>query len=344
MEQRSDGIQMLDLMIRPAFCVKNRIITRINAPAAKLFLREGIPLETILETGADEYEAFSQGMLCLTLTICGQRFGASVVRMGEEDVFTLDQQFESEQLRVLALAARELRGPLSNAMLAIQQLENGGEQSSRLNRSLHQLLRIVGNMSDAAGVSPLFRPEQQDVDGMFREIAEKAAALSVFSGIDFSYSGLESGTLCSVDRQQMERAALNMIANAVKFTSSGGRVQLELRRSGTQFRFSVSDNGSGIPEKERASLFTRYLREPGIEDTRHGIGLGMLLIRCTAARHGGAVLVDFPKEGGTRVTITFSNTPNEDTLLRTASMRTDYAGEQDHALIELSEFLPPELY
>ena len=344
MEQLSDGMQMLDFMIHPAFCVKNRIITRLNVPAAKLFLREGLSLDPILDSGAEEYTAFSSGMLCLTLLICGQRFGASVVRVGGEDVFTLDRQYESEELRVLALAARELRGPLSNAMLAIQQLQTESPQLSRLNRSLYQLLRIVGNMSDASGVSPLFRPEPRNIDAMFREIYEKAAALSGSSGIEFSYQGLNRDVTCFVDRQQMERAALNMISNALKYTPAGGHIQLELCPSGKQFRFSVTDSGSGIPEKEQATLFTRYLREPAIEDTRHGIGLGMLLIRLTAARHGGAVLVDFPKEGGTRVSFTFSNAPGEAATLRVPSLLADYAGEQDHALIELSEYLPIENY
>lgn len=344
MEQRSDGMQMLDFMIHPAFCVKNRIITKLNVPAAKLFLREGLSLDAILDSGAEEYAAFSSGMLCLTLSICGQRFGASVVRVGEEDVFTLDRQYESEELRVLALAARELRGPLSSAMLATQQLETENQQFSRLNRSLHQLLRIVGNMSDASGVSPVFRPEQQNIDAMFQEIAEKAAALSSFSGISFSYQGLGEAVSCFVDRQQMERAALNMISNALKYTSEGGHIQLALCRSGKQFRFSVTDSGCGIPEKERATLFSRYLREPGIEDTRHGIGLGMLLIRLTAARHGGAVLVDFPKEGGTRISLTFSSFAGGGSVLHTAFLPADYAGEQDHALIELSDFLPLERY
>ena len=344
MKQQSDGMQMLDLVIYPAFCVKNRIITRLNVPAAKLFLREGLSLDTILDSGAEEYAAFSSGMLCLTLIICGQRFGASVVRMDEEDLFTLDRQYESEELRVLALAARELRGPLSNAMLATQQLEAESPQLSRLNRSLYQLLRIVGNMSDASGVSPLFRPEPCNIDALFREIYEKAAALTGSTGIRFSYKGLNRDVTCFIDRQQLERAALNLISNALKYTPKNGHIQLELLPSGKQYRFSVTDSGSGIPEKERATLFTRYLREPAIEDTRHGIGLGMLLVRLTAARHGGAVLVDFPKEGGTRVSITFSNVPGQEQVLHTAFLPADYAGEQDHALIELSEYLPIEKY
>lgn len=344
MEQLTDGTEMLDLMIRPAFCVKNKIITRLNTPAAKLFLREGLSLDQLLESGAQDYAAFSGGMLCLTLNLCGQSFGASVVRLGEEDVFTLDQQFECDQLRVLSLAARELRGPLSNAMLAAQQLDCQDGNLSRLNRSLYQLLRIVGNMSDASGISPVFHPELQNIGALFQEIAEKAAALSGPSGITLSYSGLDEAVSCAVDRQMMERAVLNMISNALKFTPAGGSIALELRRSGKQFRFSVTDSGSGIPEKERSTLFTRYLREPVIEDTRHGVGLGMLLIRSAAARHGGAVLVDCPKEAGTRVTMTFTSAPYSEAKLRTNLLQADYAGEQDHALIELSEFLPPEFY
>lgn len=344
MEQQSGGMQMLDFMVYPAFCVKNRIITKLNIPAAKLFLREGLSLDTILDSGAEAYDAFSSGMLCLTLSICGQRFGASVIRVGEEDVFTLDRQYESEELRVLALAARELRGPLSGAMLAVQQLGIENQLLSRLNRSLHQMLRIVGNMSDASGGSPVFRPEPQNIDAMFQEISEKVAALSSFSDITFSYQGLGEAVTCIVDRQQMERAALNMVSNALKYTPKGGNIQLALCRSGKQFRFSVTDSGCGIHEKERATLFSRYLREPGIEDTRHGIGLGMLLIRLTAARHGGAVLVDFPKEGGTRISLTFSSVSGSGNVLHTAFLPADYAGEQDHMLIELSDTLPLEQY
>ena len=177
---------------------------------------------------------------------------------------------------------------------------------------------------------------------MFREIWEKAAALA--QGFRISYSGLSEESCCFVDRQMMERAALNMLSNALKFTPPGGEVQLSLKKSGEQFRFCVTDTGSGIPEDTRASLFSRYLREPTIEDTRHGIGLGMLLIRTAATRHRGAVLVDHPAGFGTRITLTFADAPGAEEGLHANQLRSDYAGEQDHTLIELSDFLPPECY
>lgn len=344
MEQLTDDTLMLELLPRPAFCVRNRLITRVNIPAAKLFLREGLCVDSFLAHGAEDYAAFSGGMLCLTLTICGQLFGASVVRMGQEDVFSLDGQYECEELRVLALAARELRGPLAGAMLAAQQLHGDEQKLSRLNRSLYQLLRVIGNMSDASGLSPVFHPELTQVGALFQEIWEKAHTLLSSCGINFSFSGLSKEASCCMDRQMMERAVLNMISNAVKFTPAGGAIRLELRQRGRQFRFSVWDSGPGLSEQERATLFTRYLREPTIEDTRHGIGLGMLLIRSTAARHSGTVLVDSPDAAGTRVTITFTSVPSDEDALHMRSLLADYAGEQDHALIELSELLHADFY
>ncbi len=344
MEQQTEGIEMLELVPNPVFCAAGGVIVRLNTPARKLFLREGLRIAPLFASGKGDYDAFSGGMLYLTVVIYGQRFGASVTRIGQEDVFTLDQPFDSEELRTLALAARELRAPLSNAMLSAQSLPEESEAASKLTRNLYQLLRIIGNMSDAAGLSPVFRPESQNVTALFQEIAEKAINLSASTGHTVTYSGLNAPCACCVDRQMMERAALNMLSNALKFTPAGGTIELSLRRNGEQFRFSVSDSGSGIPSQEQSSLFRRYLRQPAIEDIRHGIGLGMVLIRNTAAHHSGAVLVDHPNGSGTRVTITFSSAPEEQTQLRSKLLSADYAGEQDHALVELSEFLPYDIY
>lgn len=344
MEQQKKGIEMLELMPDPVFCVTGGVIVRLNTPARKLFLREGLPIAPLFASNSGDYEAFSSGMLYVTLVIYGQRFGASVVRVEHEDVFTLDQPFDSEELRAFALAARELRAPLSNAMLAAQCLPGNSDIKSKLTRNLYQLLRIVGNMSDAAGVSPVFCPEAQNVTAIFQEIAEKAIALSDSTGHTLTYSGLNAPCICCLDRQMMERAALNMLSNALKFTPEGGTIALSLHRNGNQFRFSVSDSGSGISPQEQASLFRRYLRQPALEDIRHGIGLGMVLIRNTAAYHNGAVLVDHPESTGTRVTITFSSVPEDKVRVRSKLLSADYAGEQDHAMVELSEFLPYTQY
>ena len=108
--------------------------------------------------------------------------------------------------------------------------------------------------------------------------------------------------------------------------------------------FSVQDSGCGIEESFRGNLFSRYTREPGLEDSRHGIGLGLSLICSVAALHGGTVLVDHPLETGTRVTMTMAIRSGSSTTLHSPRIRVDYAGEWDHSLLELSDILPTSLY
>ena len=106
----------------------------------------------------------------------------------------------------------------------------------------------------------------------------------------------------------------------------------------------IQDSGSGIPDAIRGNLHSRYQRQPGIEDGRFGIGLGMVLIRSAATIHGGTVLVDQPQGGGTRITMTIAIRSNSSGNLRSNVLRVDYSGERDHGLMELSETLPAFLY
>lgn len=342
MEQKNHIADMLALLPGPAFLVRDNAIYHLNDAARRLFLREGIPISTIFDSGFQDYRMFESGALYVTLTFCDQTWGASVTRVEGNDLFVLDQQFESDALRVLALAARELREPLSNAMLAAQQIT--GENAARLNRGLYQMLRIVSNMSDASAHAALFRPESRDVDAVFQEIVEKAGALTAPLGITLRYEGLKETVLCRMDSQMLERAILNLLSNALKFSESGSVITASVHRTGNLLRFSLTDQGCGLSEDVRGTLFRRYLRDPAIEDSRYGIGLGMLLVRNAAARHGGAVLADQPEGRGTRISFTIRTDLETETTLHTSRLRVDYAGEQDHALLELSELLPPELY
>lgn len=345
MEQKTDELELLNLITRPVFCVKNRCITKVNEAAARLFLQEGMDATQLFEAGLEDYLQFDNGMLYVTLSICAQPWGASITRIGEQDIFSMDQQFGSNELRVLALAARELRAPLSNVMLAAQQLEKKDEAAaavSRMNRGINQLLRIIGNMSDAAAATPSSKKRLCNADALFGENLEKASALTG-NNAAIHYHGLAEEVLIQADQQQLERAALNMLSNAIKF-SEGGQISAELQKCGKMLRFSVTDHGRGMNESIEATLFQRYLRDPVIEDSRHGIGLGMLIIRNAAAAHGGAVLIDHPDGCGTRISITLSCEKPSAVMLRSPAIFADYAGELDHALLELSECLPVDLF
>lgn len=355
MDRELDAMGMLDLMVSPGFCVKDQKIVKCNAAALSLLLREGMEILPVLATGQAEYAEFTGGCLYLMVDISGVRVGASVTRVGDYHVFILDEESEQIELQAMALAARELREPLTGIMstadrlfpmTALQDDPALREHVARMNRGLYQMLRIIGNMSDAGrySASPAPRLEMLDVPALLREIFHRAQELVSHAGLTLQFENLPHGLYCLADSEKLERAVMNILSNSMKFTPTGGTIQAKLTRRGTRLYLSIQDSGEGVPDAIRGSIYRRYQRQPGIEDNRFGIGLGMVLIRSAAAIHGGAVLMDHPAGAGTRTTLTLAIRQDSGGAVRSPLLRIDYAGERDHALLELSESLPPALY
>ena len=355
MEQFRDIAPMLELMDRAAFCVKDGSILHVNEAAKRLMITPDTPLEALLSTGAEEYAAFQGGCLYLTVQAAARPWGASVTRMGEYDIFRLEEENDQAQLHTMALAARELRIPLNNIMstadqlFPIKQLQDdpaAREQAARMNRGLFQLLRIVTNMSDAARYNGDFEPRMETVNitSLLDEIFRKVQHSLHETGVTIHFSNNCDSVFSLADSEMLERAVFNILSNAVKFTPAGGCIDAKLTQRGKMLCLTVQDTGSGIPEELRGNIHNRYRRSPNLEDSRHGLGLGMVLIRSAAAAHGGTVLIDHPNDTGTRITLTLAINQHTGALLRSPVFRIDYAGERDHLLMELSQCLPLSLY
>lgn len=353
MEQH-DAMGMLDLIVGPAFCVKDRVVVRINKAAEGRMIAVGRAIDPMIVTGQQEYADFTDGCLYLTLELSGLRQGASVTRMGDMDVFLLEQDIGQSELRAMSLAALHLREPLSNVMAVVNQLlplvervddPSVKDQAAHLNRGLFQMLRILGNMSDANRYQrdTNTRQETREVSSYVGELFDKLAIMTQHAGVSLRFVNLQEPVYCLIHAEKLERAIYNILSNAVKFTPKGGTIDAKLVRRGNRLYLTVQDGGTGIP-KEQPDIHFRFLREPGIDDNRHGIGLGMVIIRSAAAAHGGTVLVEQPEGAGMRLTMTMEIRQNKSNDVRSPIVRVDYAGEWDHSLIELSETLPYTLY
>ncbi len=346
--------KMMDLMLRPAFCVENGRICHVNAAAAKYLLTPGTPVDQLIAVGSAEYADFTDGCLYLTLQICENTLGASVIRMGSQDIFMPEAPESLSELRAMALAAKELREPLAGILTATDRLlPKPGEldavaqaQSAQLNRRLFQMMRMITNMSDAFRYSQegSCHMEYVQIGALFEEIFQRAAQLLQAAGLQLKYIGLSEAVYTLADAQRLERAAYNMLSNAAKFAPKGSCIQVQLTQKNHRLFLSVTDEGPGIDSHIQGDLYSRYLREPVLEDLRNGIGLGLVLVRSTASLHGGALLIDQPKGSGNRITMTLQIRHSKDTTVHSPAFRIDYAGEWDHGLLELSDCLPADLY
>lgn len=351
MEAEQREYALIELIPEPTFLVREGVVQEMNQAARALPLTQGMEIGTLLLTGGEEYQDLTDGCLSLQLNLGGQPRGASVTKYGDAHVFLLDPEEEDEALRALALAARDLRQPLSN-LIAISDLmmpqllsetdETGREWMARLSRGLYQLEKTIGNMSDA-GIAPvLFQPEVRDIPAVFQEIFEKSGALLSESGAVLRYTGLNKEVYGLLDARQMERAVWNILSNSLKFKPEGCEIHAALTQRGQYLRLCVQDNGPGVKREILGSLFTRYRRETGLEDSRYGLGLGMRILRSAAICHGGTVLVDQPETGGTRISLTMKIQKSSDTMVRTPGVLL--SGGRDMALIELSQCLPLSVY
>lgn len=355
MEQNNSALELLDMIPRPAFCVRDGKIVKVNPAASSYYIEIGTAISDLFSTGAEEYTAFTGGRLYLTLKLSGQSFGFSVSRISEGDFFRMEQDADNSELQAMALAARELRDPLANVMITAERLfpvsglnedPTTREQVARINRGLFQMLRVISNMSDANRYSTdtAARQEVRNICGALDEIFSRASDLVSHTGVTLEYNGYPEPVYTLMDSEKLERAVFNIISNALKFTPKGGNIRADLIKRGSKLYLSIQDSGTGIPDQVKGDIYSRYTREPAVEDGRFGIGLGMVLIRSAATVHGGTVLIDQPENSGARITMSLAIRPGSSNQVRSPMLRVDYSGERDHGLLELSDMLPAELY
>jgi two-component system OmpR family sensor kinase len=214
----------------------------------------------------------------------------------------LDQAL-SAQRTFIADAAHELRTPLTAVHLqaqlaerattdaerrkALADLKSGLERATRLSEQLLTLARAE------PGVDAVERPPQPtDLTALAREVIGELAPLAATRGIDLGLSGA-GAAIVPGDREALRTLLSNLVDNALRYTGSGGRVDVAVRTEDGRATLIVRDDGPGIPPAERERVFDRFYRGQPAGDTAraglHGSGLGLAIVKNIADRHGATV-------------------------------------------------------
>jgi two-component system, OmpR family, sensor histidine kinase BaeS len=108
----------------------------------------------------------------------------------------------------------------------------------------------------------------------------------------------------SADRDKIHQVLTNLLANAIKFTPSGGRIDLYVSQSKGTASFRIIDNGQGIPPDEVGQIFERfYMAEPSRNSKLGGQGIGLSIVKGIVNAHQGTISVDNIYGKGTTFTI-----------------------------------------
>jgi len=118
--------------------------------------------------------------------------------------------------------------------------------------------------------------------------------------------------MVSADQDKMEKVLLNLLFNAVKFTSTGGNVTLVTRESGSRLIFEVIDTGVGISAKNLPFIFDRFWQADSSSTRRHpGTGLGLALVKEFVEKMGGKVTAKSELGKGTTIRVVIPMTKDQ---------------------------------
>jgi signal transduction histidine kinase len=139
-----------------------------------------------------------------------------------------------------------------------------------------------------------------------REVVERAVGLyhevADAKGVTLAADSLHD-VVVTADRTRLEQVAANLIDNAVKYTPSGGRVDVDVIRTADRAMLRVRDTGPGIPPDELPHIFDRLFRGDRSRAER-GLGLGLSLVKAIVEAHDGAVEVASEPGRGSTFTVT----------------------------------------
>ena len=208
---------------------------------------------------------------------------------------------------VLAVVSHDLKSPLNAIALREQLLERQhgkvvDSHTAAVSRSINEMRRMVLGLLDVASLDVgnlRLQRDAVDVGALVGEVTENARPLADDRQLTLDVRVAGAG-IVSLDRERIWQVLSNLIGNAIKFTPSGGRIQVCARRDETQLSLSVSDTGPGIAPEVLPRVFDRYFTTAR---GNHGTGLGLYIVKGLVEAHGGSVRVESAAGSGTSFAI-----------------------------------------
>ena len=231
-----------------------------------------------------------------------------------KDVTQLRQQDEIKR-GVVRTVSHQLNTPLTSVRMAIHLLL--GEKVGTLNEKQAELLLSAREDSDRLhdildSLLDLSRFESGKAQMEFRALPPRSIVMDAVES--FSRMAQDRGVALHadvpgdlpdvwVDTTRIGHVFSNLLSNALRHTSAGGKIALAAEANDAWVRFRVSDTGAGIPEAFLASVFEPFFRVPGRQNET-GAGLGLAIVKEIVEAHGGTVGVESSEGKGSTFTFT----------------------------------------
>lgn len=252
----------------------------------------GLLYDHALRPEAAALEAVLDGLTILAQQVCTTARHEKITR---------------NQNEFLRIVLHDLRSPLTSMKGFASMLESGtvgeinSQQShfvSKILSGISQMTMLVENVQDAGRYDPetgFYEMHRApcDVVEIARKIVNNHLVPAEKQELSIALTAANDLPIVNADATMIERAIINLVDNAIKYTPNGGRVEVSVRREQDNLVLAVSDTGLGISPENQKQLFERHFRVLRNEHKRiKGSGLGLFIVRSVAQRHGGRAWVE----------------------------------------------------
>jgi len=268
--------------------------------------RKAVEEEIVLSSESDRFLNGHGTLLC---DAEGRQIGAVIVL---NDMTRL-MRLEKIRREFVANISHEIKTPITAIKGFVETLRDGAVENRE---DVERFLEIIGKHVDRLeaiieDLLSLSRIEQEAGreeivldEGRLKDVLETAIQVceagAMAKKIEIELSCAEE-IVAKIDSQLLEQAVVNLIDNAIKYSSEGKTVWVEASQMGNETLISVRDQGCGIEKRHLPRLFERFYRADKARSRQMGgTGLGLAIVKHIAQAHGGHVTVEsIPGKGST---------------------------------------------
>ncbi|MEN3940026.1 ATP-binding protein [Prosthecobacter sp. SYSU 5D2] len=226
------------------------------------------------------------------------------------------RELDEAKSRFFANVSHELRTPLTLLLAPIESLRTKGDRIDSAQRddlltTMHsnamRLLKLINDLLDLVRLESgtiQIRRAPVSLSEFVRGLGNAAGGVAKDKRIHLTIDCQEDLGRVQADAEKLERICLNLLFNALKFTPSGGTVQLHAYRQGDWLHLDVRDSGVGISPEDLPNIFSRFWQADTSSQRKYqGMGIGLSLVKEIAEAHGGSVSVESERGKGTTMSV-----------------------------------------
>ena len=294
------------------------------------------------------------GVLAFALGPSGRRFSNLEIELASDItsrvavaldnclLFKEIQKGDQRKNEFLATLSHELRNPLAPMRTAIHALHLSGlwppgaqKMREMLERQLAHLTHLVDDLLDVARITQgkiHLRKETTDLVTEINDAVETCRPIIDQAGHKLVISVLAQPLMMIGDRVRLQQIFENLIINAGKYTEPGGRIEVNLERVEQYAVLRVQDNGVGIAPKAMSRIWDMFSQvDESADRTRHGLGIGLSLVKKLVQLHGGEIQAF--SEGLGKGSEFVVRMPLESTALPQATRATEQADKEKETFV-----------